>query len=135
MEGNMFNRSNPKETSKSSISAAAIDTPEGGNTVGYGETFNTDEFTGTAQFEVGIFASEARALTPDLKLRYTSGAGNGLFGQGWSMDLPSFRRRTEKGIPRYDGHDPIIGPSGRSEGGRVGKEWVRRGRCRGAEED
>src|SRR3546814_11007104 len=97
---NMFNRSNPKETSKSSISAAAIDTTEGGNTVGYGETFNTDEFTGTAQFEVGIFASEARALTQGLKLRHNSGAGNGLLGQGGSMALPSFRRRTDKRIQR-----------------------------------
>ncbi|NKL24485.1 SpvB/TcaC N-terminal domain-containing protein [Rhizobium leguminosarum] len=110
---NMFDRFNPIGASENSISAAAIDTPVGGTTVGYGETFNADEFTGTANFEVGIFASKARALTPDLKLKYTSGAGNGLFGQGWSMDLPSFRRRTDNGISRYDKRDRIIGPSGK----------------------
>ena len=100
------------EYSDDTIDALNIDLPEGGGFSGYGETFNTDKFTGTAQITIPVFASEARALTPNLKLKYTSGAGNGLFGQGWSLELPSFRLRTDKGIPRYDGTDTVLAPSG-----------------------
>src|SRR5262249_52292945 len=30
-----------------------------------------------------------------------SGAGNGPFGLGWSLSLPSISRKTDKGLPRY----------------------------------
>jgi len=34
-------------------------------------------------------------------LGYDSGAGNGPFGFGWSLSLPSITRKTDKGLPRY----------------------------------
>jgi hypothetical protein len=38
---------------------------------------------------------------PELSLAYDSGAGNGPFGFGWSLSLPSIVRKTAKGLPRY----------------------------------
>ena len=38
---------------------------------------------------------------PQLVLSYDSGAGNGLFGFGWSMSVPRITRKTDKGIPKY----------------------------------
>ncbi|MBK8239525.1 MAG: hypothetical protein IPK74_28725 [Deltaproteobacteria bacterium] len=47
--------------------------------------------------------SPSRALTPSLALRYDSGAGNGPFGLGWVLaGVPSVRRKTERGLPKYD---------------------------------
>jgi len=38
---------------------------------------------------------------PQLALTYDSGAGNGPFGFGWNLSLPSITRKTDKGLPRY----------------------------------
>lgn len=38
---------------------------------------------------------------PQLSLSYSSGAGNGPFGVGWSLALPSITRQTDKGLPQY----------------------------------
>ncbi|CAH0353123.1 hypothetical protein AQB9606_03073 [Aquabacterium sp. CECT 9606] len=38
---------------------------------------------------------------PQLALSYDSGSGQGTFGLGWSLALPSISRKTEKGLPRY----------------------------------
>ncbi|MCC6528611.1 MAG: toxin, partial [Polyangiaceae bacterium] len=38
---------------------------------------------------------------PQLSLGYSSGAGNGLFGLGWSVGLPAISRKTDKGLPEY----------------------------------
>jgi len=51
---------------------------------------------------VPIATSPGRSgFGPQLSLFYDSGAGNGPFGLGWSLDLPSITRKTEKGLPRY----------------------------------
>ena len=36
-----------------------------------------------------------------MSLTYDSGAGNGPFGFGWSLSLPSITRKTDKGLPQY----------------------------------
>jgi hypothetical protein len=38
-------------------------------------------------------------------LSYDSGTGNGQFGLGWRLGLPSVTRRTDKGLPRYEDTD------------------------------
>jgi Salmonella virulence plasmid 65kDa B protein len=38
---------------------------------------------------------------PDLTLSYDSGFGNGAFGLGWRLSLPTIVRKTDKGLPRY----------------------------------
>jgi hypothetical protein len=66
-----------------------IPSPEGGG-LGYGEQFPLDSATGAGRFEIPILAPRARALTPNLALRYSNGSGNGLFGYGTGAR----RRRT-----------------------------------------
>ncbi len=38
---------------------------------------------------------------PQLSLSYDSGAGNGPFGFGWNLSLPSITRKTDRGLPQY----------------------------------
>ncbi len=53
---------------------------------------------------VPIATSPGRSgFGPQLSVTYDSGAGNGPFGFGWSLSLPSITRKTDKGLPRY--HD------------------------------
>jgi hypothetical protein len=47
-----------------------------------------------------------------LALSYDSGAGNGPFGFGWSLSLPSITRKTGKGLPRYQDVDVPALPRG-----------------------
>ena len=52
---------------------------------------------------VPIATSPGRSgFGPQLSLSYDSGSGNGPFGFGWSLSLPSITRKTDKGLPRYD---------------------------------
>ena len=58
--------------------------------------------TGSASLEVPLpFPPGRGRLTPSLSLSYDSGAGNGVFGIGWSLSLPAIRRKTDKQLPRY----------------------------------
>lgn len=51
---------------------------------------------------VPIATSPGRAgFGPRLSLGYDSGAGNGAFGFGWRLSLPSITRKTDQGLPRY----------------------------------
>src|ERR1700730_2568885 len=87
-------------------SAAApptISLPKGGGAIrGMGEKFAANPVTGTASMSVPIATSPGRSgFGPQLSLSYDSGAGNGPFGFGWSLSLPSITRTTDKGLPRY----------------------------------
>ncbi|WP_198535976.1 SpvB/TcaC N-terminal domain-containing protein [Pseudofrankia saprophytica] len=84
--------------------AAVIALPLGGGAVrGLGEKFTPDPRTGTGNFSVPIAVPEGRnGLTPEVALAYSSGAGNGPLGLGWSLSVPGVTRRTSKGVPRYD---------------------------------
>jgi RHS repeat-associated protein len=55
---------------------------------------------------VPIATSPGRSgVGPQLSLSYDSGAGNGPFGFGWSLSLPSITRKTDKGLPKYQDAD------------------------------
>jgi Salmonella virulence plasmid 65kDa B protein/Insecticide toxin TcdB middle/N-terminal region len=81
----------------------AITTPRGGGAIiGIGEKFGTNPVTGTASMTVSIPVSAGRSgFGPSLTLSYDSGNGNGPWGFGWALGLPSISRRTDKGLPRY----------------------------------
>jgi len=67
-----------------------------------GEKFAANPVTGTGSMTVPIASSPGRSgFGPQLSLSYDSGAGNGPFGFGWSLSLPSITRKTDKGLPRY----------------------------------
>lgn len=76
--------------------------PKGGGALsGLGEKFAANAFTGTGSFSVPITTSPGRGGGLQLTLNYDSGAGNGAFGIGWQLSLPSIARKTDRGLPRY----------------------------------
>ena len=83
-------------------SAPAVSLPKGGGAIqGIGEKFSVNPVTGTGALSVPIAVSPGRGFAPELAVSYDSGAGNGPFGMGWAMGVPSIRRKTQKGLPRY----------------------------------
>ena len=92
---------------KGAFSAPSISLPKGGGAIrGIGEKFAANPVTGTGSMSVPITISPGRSgFGPQLSLSYDSGAGNGPFGFGWNLSLPSLTRKTDKGLPQYlDGH-------------------------------
>lgn len=85
------------------LTAPSISLPKGGGAIrGIGEKFAANPATGTGSMSVPIAASPGRGgFGPQLSLSYDSGAGNGPFGFGWSLSLPSITRKTAKGLPQY----------------------------------
>jgi len=100
------------EPDKSYFSAPpTVSLPKGGGAIkGMGEKFAANPVTGTGSMTVPIATSPGRSgFGPQLSLSYDSGAGNGMFGMGWSLSLPSITRKTDKGLPRYwDGEESDV---------------------------
>ena len=89
--------------------------PQGGGTLaGSAGSLSVGGAHGGAGWHIPLPVSTApaRGLAPQLALSYSNGAGNGVFGMGWQLSLPAIRLRTQHGVPRFDGHDRIEGPSG-----------------------
>ncbi|NJO96204.1 MAG: toxin [Pleurocapsa sp. CRU_1_2] len=80
-----------------------VSLPKGGGAIkGMGEKFAANPVTGTGSMSVPIAVTSGRSgFSPQLSLAYDSGAGNGIFGMGWNLALPSIVRKTDKGLPRY----------------------------------
>jgi hypothetical protein len=81
----------------------AIGLPKGGGAIrGLGEAFTANPATGTGSCSVPIALSPGRSgFGPTLVLGYDSGRGNGPFGLGWDLGLPTITRRTERMLPTY----------------------------------
>ena len=90
------------------VSAPAINLPKGGGAIrGMGEKFAANPVTGTGSMSIPIATGPGRnGFGPQFSLSYDSGAGNGPFGFGWSLSLPSVTRKTDKGLPRYRDAEP-----------------------------
>jgi RHS repeat-associated protein len=85
--------------------------PKGGGAIrGLGEKFGANPVTGTGSMSIPIATSPGRSgFGPQLALSYDSGTGNGPFGFGWSLSVPSITRKTDKGLPQYlDGVDSDV---------------------------
>ena len=93
----------PQTSAPFAVSAPKIELPKGGGAIrGIGEKFGANPVTGTGSMSVPIATSPGRSgFGPQLSLSYDSGAGNGPFGFGWSLSLPSITRKTDKGLPKY----------------------------------
>lgn len=111
----MFNRQ-PAEGGKKAANVEqaqqpAISLPKGGGSIrGIGEKFAANPVTGTASVTVPIAVSPGRSgFGPQLSLSYDSGSGNGPFGFGWSLSIPSITRKTDRGLPQYhDGEESDV---------------------------
>src|SRR3954469_15220569 len=85
------------------VEAPVLSLPKGGGAIrGIGEKFAANPVTGTGSITVPIATSPGRSsFGPQLSLSYDSGSGNGPFGFGWALSIPSITRRTDKGLPQY----------------------------------
>ena len=85
------------------VEAPSVSLPKGGGSIsGMGEKFSANPVTGTSSLSLPLPLSPGRGgATPALSLSYDSGAGNGPFGLGFRLSVPSIRRKTDRGLPRY----------------------------------
>jgi RHS repeat-associated protein len=85
------------------IAPPSVSLPKGGGAIrGIGEKFSSNPVTGTGSMSFPIALSQGRSgFGPQLNITYDSGAGQGIFGLGWNLALPSITRKTDKGLPRY----------------------------------
>ncbi|MFI5540662.1 SpvB/TcaC N-terminal domain-containing protein [Nocardia sp. NPDC051900] len=97
-------RADHADGNSAAVVAPNLSLPRGGGAIrGIGEKFTANPVTGTGAMTVPVWTSPGRgAFGPTLSLSYDSGSGNGPFGLGWSLGLPSITRRTDKGVPLYD---------------------------------
>jgi hypothetical protein len=85
-----------------SVQVPQINLPKGGGAIkSIDEKFSVNAANGTATFSLPLPLSEARGFSAAVELSYNSGAGNGVFGLGWSLSVPSIKRKTEKELPQY----------------------------------
>lgn len=80
-----------------------IELPKGGGAIrGMEEKLQANPATGSVSVALPIPVGAARqGAAPALALQYDSGAGNGPFGLGWRLSLPSVRRSLQPRLPRY----------------------------------
>ena len=88
---------------KSGVSPNTISLPKGpGSIEGLGESFQPTLNTGTAKYALGLKLPPGTAgQTPDLRLVYEGGSGNGPLGFGWQLPVAWIQRRSDHGIPTY----------------------------------
>jgi hypothetical protein len=93
----------PNPTKSNAIEIPSISLPKGGGALkGIDEKFEVNSANGTASLSIPLPITPGRnGFSPSLSLNYNSGSGNGPFGLGWSIGLPSIQRRTDKRLPRY----------------------------------
>src|SRR5262245_45170272 len=94
------NKDVQSDTGNGLASPPTLALPKGGGAIrGIGEKFAANPVTGTGSMSIPIAISPGRdGFGPQLSLSYDSGAGNGPFGFGWSLSIPSITRKTDKGL-------------------------------------
>jgi RHS repeat-associated protein len=99
----MENMEDKPSDAASPVAPPQVSLPKGGGAIrGLGEKFQTNPANGIATLTIPVPLSKSRGeFQPALTLSYGSGSGNGPYGLGWSLGLPSISRRTDKGVPRY----------------------------------
>ncbi|MEO8209176.1 MAG: SpvB/TcaC N-terminal domain-containing protein, partial [bacterium] len=97
-----FLKTDGGKTKSNAIEVPSISLPKGGGAIkGIDEKFSVNAVNGTSSFSIPLPFSPARGASPSLSLSYNSGSGNGIFGLGWNLSLPSIKRKTDKGLPQY----------------------------------
>lgn len=97
-------REGASERPDARFSLPAVALPQGGGALrSVEERFEVSAMNGAATFRLPLPVAPARSgFQPELALAYNSGAGNGPFGLGWSVEIPSVGRKTERELPQYD---------------------------------
>ena len=89
------------------VSDSRVSLPEGpGSLEGVGENISVNASMGSMSYAVPFDLPQGyEGMTPSLSLAYSSGAGSGVVGMGWSFDTPYIERTTVRGLPEYDTDD------------------------------
>ncbi|MBB96910.1 MAG: hypothetical protein CML68_20220 [Rhodobacteraceae bacterium] len=91
------------------IRATTLSAPQTGGGLGaVGGEATGGGYSGAAEYTLPLDLPDIRGSRPDLALAYSSGGGNGLFGQGFALALGSITRRTALGVPQYDDSDGFV---------------------------
>ena len=95
---------------KSPVNRQSASNPAGGGDVrGLGETFQPDLNSGVGNYRVPLdMLPGIRNFQPSLALGYSTGAGNGAWGLGWSLPFAAISRRTFRGTPSYRDDDTFL---------------------------
>jgi RHS repeat-associated protein len=88
----------------SNLSEQILALPSGAGAVqSAGQTFAVRPYSGTGSYTIPIETKPGHAgIAPALALSYSTHAGSGIAGLGWSLDLAAVERRTDKGLPSFD---------------------------------
>lgn len=106
---NIYAKPDGGKTKSNAIEIPSISLPKGGGAIkGIDEKFSVNAVNGTSSISIPLPFSQARGLTPSIAVSYNSGSGNGIFGLGWDLSLPSIKRKTEKCLPRYFDTDTFL---------------------------
>lgn len=109
------NAANPKEEPQARNNGApSLSLPKGGGALrGIDEKFRVNAANGTSAFSIPLpFTAGRGGLTPSVGMSYNSGAGNSILGIGWTLNIPSIRRKTDKQLPTYRDEDDVFTLSG-----------------------
>jgi hypothetical protein len=95
---------------RSGIGPNALIVPRGGGAAtSVTQGFQAELNRGTGTYSIRIVVPPGRGtLQPDLRLSYSSAAGFGPAGLGWSYGPPRVERRTDTGAPTYVDHDDVF---------------------------
>ena len=98
-----FLKTDGGKTKSNAIEIPSISLPKGGGAIkGVDEKFTVNAVNGTNSLNIPLPISSARnGFSPKLSLNYNSGFGNSPFGLGWTVNVPSIKRKTEKELPQY----------------------------------
>ena len=89
-------------TEPTAIEVPKIELPKGGGAVrGIDEEFKVNAVTGSASFSIPLPVAATRGVAPKLRIAYSSGGGNGMFGLGWDLSMPTIKRKTNQELPQY----------------------------------
>jgi RHS repeat-associated protein len=85
----------------------SLQLPKGGGAIrGIDEKFHVNAANGTSSCSIPLpFSPSRMSFVPELGLGYSSGNGNGPFGLGWQLSVPSIVRRTRNCLPKYEDVD------------------------------
>ena len=88
--------------------------PEGpGSVNGFADNADVGVATGAMTYALPFEVPEGFAgATPSLSLAYSSGGGNGPWGMGWAVSMPSMERGTALGLPSYTTDDAFYADGG-----------------------
>ncbi|MEN9577626.1 MAG: hypothetical protein RJA70_635, partial [Pseudomonadota bacterium] len=108
---------------RSGVRPSVMQMPSGpGSIEGLGEAFEANSNTGQSSYAIQVELPPAVAgFAPEVTLSYSSGAGNGPLGVGWSLGGPSIQRGTDRRLPSYDEADVFVA---KGVGGRGAEDLV-----------